>query len=125
MKYVCGRERLRGRQRETDTERKGTKLVVEGTRGVFGDYGGRLLLACLWRHSGRSRGMCLLCVCVYKHTVALTLFCHTLVNQSLIKYPFRGAGLGEVPLVVGMQDRACVCALETGHRCEEVALFKI
>lgn len=53
--------------------------------------------------------VCFCCVCVYKHTVALTLFCHTLVNQSLIKYPFRGAGLGEVPLVVGMQDRACVC----------------
>lgn len=51
------------------------------------------------------------CVCVYIHTVALTLFCHAPVNQKLIKYPFRGEELGGVPLDLGQQESVSVVTL--------------
>lgn len=48
MKYVCGRERLKERQRETNKQRNGTKLC-ERNKTVFGHYGRRVLCAYLWR----------------------------------------------------------------------------
>lgn len=127
MKYVCGRER----QRETDTAHG------EKHKGMWKKQEKCLMIiqvVCCLPVCGNILRNRRLCVCVY--TVALTLFCHAPVNQKLIKYPFRGGGLGGVPLDLGLHECVCVwchsevsfClipALERGHRCKEDAPTKL